>query len=562
MNRIFINQLNREFDLELCKVNKHPICSIPKEYVKSITRSLNETDKMELTIPKIIQDANMNSIVNPLWEEMKDERLICLNKKDYFVIKTNTFNSSETVKNITAYSREYKLGKMDMVFEDIVFMLVGEEEENEIYSLNNILKEETGWSFGHIDDTVRFSTDSEGNKVEKVRLQTSVNKRWLDYVLNDISENYNCVATFDTDKKQINLYDENTVGENIQLYLSNDNYIKSLSRTNSSEDIVTRLTLIGGDEMNIVGATVTGYPYIEDYSYFMENGEMSEELISHLTKYYEMVEIRTPIWEELVRLKQEKSDLLRRKKSELFVLYEEISALKSIKEVYSAKNDVENEALTIVKISEKVEVQTVLEIEIRNLEEDIENLNSSILEINLLCKRETATDQDGNLIFNEDTLEELKEFIYSETYSNDSFLEVEDLLNAGKRELSLTCYPTVEYSIDVKNFMNRIIDNEFRIHWNGELGLGDIVILHDEDIDKEVFLFVTEYTQNPSVENSDEGLIITLSNKKYKDKNIRTIADKIKEGSLAMSSLKRKLYLLNEQKYNRINMKNYEKEYI
>jgi hypothetical protein len=55
---------------------------------------------------------------------------------------------------------------------------------------------------------------------------------------------------------------------------------------------------------------------------------------------------------------------------------------------------------------------------------------------------------------------------------------------------------------------------------------------------------------------------ITLSNKKYKDKNIRTIADKIKEGSLAMSSLSRKLYLLNEQKYNRINMKNYEREYV
>ena len=136
------------------------------------------------------------------------------------------------------------------------------------------------------------------------------------------------------------------------------------------------------------------------------------------------------------------------------------------------------------------------------------------------------------------------------------------MLDAGRRELSLTCYPTVEYSIDVKNFMSRILDNEFRLHWNGELGLGDVIVLYDEDIDKEVFLFVTEYTQNPSAKDSDEGLMITLSNKKYKDKNIRTIADKIKEGSLAMSSLKRKLYLLNEQKYNRINMKNYEKEYV
>ena len=562
MNRIFINKLYREFDLELCKVNKSPICVIPKEYVKSITRSLNETDVMELTIPKIIQDANMNSIINPLWEEMKDERLICLNGSEYFVIKTNTFKSSDTVKNITAYSREYKLGKIDVIFEDIVFMLVGKEEDNEIYSLNDFLKEETGWSFGHIDDTVRYDIDEEGNKVEKVRLQTGVNKRWLDYILNDITENYNCVPVFDTDKKLINLYDENAVGENIQLYLSNDNYIKSLSRKNSSEDIVTRLTVIGSDEMDIIGATVTGYPYLEDYSYFMDNGEMSDELMLHLKKYYEMVEIRSVIWKELVSLKQEKTDELTRKKSELYVLYEEINALKSIKEVYSAKEDTVNEALIITQISEKIEVQTVLEVEIQHLEEEIENLSSSILEINILCKRETATNEDGELIFNEDTLEELKEFIYGETYSNSSFLNVEDLIKAGKRELSLTCYPSVEYRIDVKNFISRVMDNEFRLHWNGELGLGDVIILYDEDIEKEVFLFITEYTQNPSEESWENGLTITLSNKKYKDKNIRTIADKIKEGSLAMSSLSRKLYLLNEQKYNRINMKNYEREYV
>jgi len=562
MNRIFINKLYREFDLELCKVNKRPICVIPKEYVNSITRSLNETDIMELTIPKMIQDGNMNTIINPLWEEIKDERLICLNRSEYFVIKTNTFKSNDTVKSITAYSREYKLGKIDVIFEDITFMLIGKEESNEIYSLNELLKEETGWSFGYVDDTVRYDIDKQGNKTEKVRLQTGVNKRWLDYILNDVTENYSCVPVFDTDKKQINLYDENTVGENIQLYLSNDNYIKSLSRTNSSEDIVTRLTVIGSDEMDIIGATVTGYPYLEDYSYFMDNGEMSDDLVSHLKKYYEMVDIRSITWKELVKLKQEKSNELMRKKSELYALYEEINALKSIKEVYSAKDDTVNEALIITQISEKIEIQTVLEVEIKHLEEDIENLSSSIIEINILCKRETATDSNGELIFNEDTLEELKEFIYAETYSNDSFLNVEDLITAGKRELSLTCYPSVEYKIDVKNFMSRIMDNEFRLHWNGELGLGDVVILYDQDIEEEVFLFVTEYTQNPSEKNLEDGLTITLSNKKYKDKNIRTIADKIKEGSLAMSSLSRKLYLLNEQKYNRINMKNYEREYV
>ena len=148
--------------------------------------------------------------------------------------------------------------------------------------------------------------------------------------------------------------------------------------------------------------------------------------------------------------------------------------------------------------------------------------------------------------------EELKEFIYSDTYTNDAFLSVEDLLNAGKRELSLRCTPTVNYDIGVKNFMERVINNNFRLQWNGQLGLSDIVILYDEDIDQEVFLYVVEYSQSPN--NKEDGLTITLSNKKHKNKNIRTIADKLKEGGLAMKTLRRKSYILNNQKYNRINL--------
>ena len=85
------------------------------------------------------------------------------------------------------------------------------------------------------------------------------------------------------------------------------------------------------------------------------------------------------------------------------------------------------------------------------------------------------------------------------------------------------------------------------------------MILYDEDLDEEVFLFVTDYQQKP---NDYEGLVLTLSNKKYKDKNLRTIADKLKEGSLAMRTIQRKSYLMNEQKYNRLNMKNYERKYV
>ena len=552
MKRIFLDKLNRNFKLELCKVNKTVICSIPKSCLVSLTRSLNDVDSMELTIDKYVSGLNGKKVLNPLWNEVKEERLICLNDSEYFVIKVNSFKSSENTLSITAHSLEYKLGKIDITLEDIAFYLMSSDEENYIYNLNDYMYSETGWKFGYIDDSVRYDI-SDKTRTDKLRVFASVDKRWYDFLTDDISEAFNCLVVFDTYNKIVLLYDVNTVAENIQIYLSNDNYIKSLERSSSTEDIVTRMYLVGNEEMDIISSVVTGYPYIENYSYFIENKEMSNELISNLNKYSEMVAIRQVTWEELVNLKYEKLEVSTIKKNELFAIFEEIRALKSIKEAYASNGDTQNEVLVMAQITQKLDQQTALEFEIKNLEDEINNLQGSIDNINILCKRETATDENGNLIFTQKTLDELKEFIYCETYSNDSFLDVKDLISAGERELNLSCFPSVDYTLDVKNFMSRIMEKSFRLQWQGDIGLGDIVILYDEDLNKEVFLYLTDYVQKPN-EDEDNSLEITLSNKKYKDKNIRTIADKLKEGSTAMKSLKRKSYVFNNVKYNRINI--------
>ena len=552
MNRIFVDKLNRDFKLELCKVNKEVVCSIPKSCLNSLTRSLTEIDTMELVIDKHYIDKNGKIQLNPVWEQVKEERLICLNNSEYFVIKVNSYKSSEDQLSITAQSLEYKLSKIDISVEDVAFYLMDKDEENYIYSLNDYMYAETGWKFGHIDDSVRYDINN-GVKTNKLRTFSSIDKRWYDFLTEDIYEAFNCLVVFDTYNKIVLLYDANSVGENVQIYLSHDNYIKSLERTSSTEDLVTRMYLVGNEEMDIISSVVTGYPYIEDYSYFIDNNEMSNELTYALKKYNDMVATRQPIWEGLVKTKSTKLESSIVKKNELYVIYEEIRALKSIKESYVLNNDTKNEVLVMAQITEKIDKQILLEIEIKKLEDEIAQLQDSINNINELCKREYATDEKGNLIFNTKTLDELKEFIYCETYSNDSFLDVKDLIQAGERELSLSCYPSINYTLDIKNFMSRIIKEKFRLQWQGDIGLGDIVILYDKDLDEEVFLFLTDYTQRPN-EEDESGLDITLSNKKYQDKNIRTIADKLKEGSLAMRNFKKKSYVFNNVKYNRINI--------
>lgn len=552
MSRILLKAIKKDFTIELCKVNREVIGVIDKKFLNSIKRSVTEIDTLEISIPKYIYQYG-EKILNPIWYECKEERLICLNNEEYFVLKRNDFKSDEETNTFTAYSLEYKLTKFDVIFEDIVVSIFNTGLNDEEYvSLSDLLYSETGWKFGKIDRNLFFDTNENNELVEKIRIQDSVNKRWYDYITTDLMEMYGCIPIFDTYNKLIDLVDIKSFGEEIELYLSNDNYIKSLQRVGSSENLVTRLYVIGNDEMDIIGATVTGYPYIEDFSYFYN--DMSEELYTQLMKYYEMVEIRNPIWKNLVDTKMKTLEILTKKKTDLYVIYEEIRAKKSILESYKANNDDVNSAIVISEITKLNDEKVILEGEIKSLEEDVVNLTSSINEINILCKKETATDESGRLIFNESTLNELKEFVYCDTYTNDSFIDVNDLIKEAKRQLELKCFPTVSYTLDLENFIVRVDKNGFNKNWLGDIGLGDVIILYDKDVEKEVLLYVNTYTQYPNSENDENELDIEISNQKLTNSDTRFISDRLKESELATRILKRKLHLLNDQKYNRINI--------
>lgn len=552
MSRILLKAIKKDFTIELCKVNREVIGVIDKKFLNSIKRSVTEIDTLEISIPKYIYQYGEKKL-NPIWYECKEERLICLNNEEYFVLKRNDFKSDEETNTFTAYSLEYKLTKFDVIFEDIVVSIFNTGLNDEEYvSLSDLLYSETGWKFGKIDRNLFFDTNENNELVEKIRIQDSVNKRWYDYITTDLMEMYGCIPIFDTYNKVIDLVDIKSFGEEIELYLSNDNYIKSLQRVGSSENLVTRLYVIGNDEMDIIGATVTGYPYIEDFSYFYN--DMSEELYTQLMKYYEMVEIRNPIWKNLVDTKMKTLEILTKKKTDLYVIYEEIRAKKSILESYEASNDDVNSAIVISEITKLNDEKVILEGEIKSLEEDVVNLTSSINEINILCKKETATDDNGRLIFNENTLNELKEFVYCDTYTNDSFIDVNDLIKEAKRQLELKCFPTVSYTLDLENFIVRVDKNGFNKNWLGDIGLGDVIILYDKDVEKEVLLYVNTYTQYPNSENDENELDIEISNQKLTNSDTRFISDRLKESELATRILKRKLHLLNDQKYNRINI--------
>lgn len=553
---VIINEIKNSYTILLHKVNEEVIGELDFSSLKSISNSMNEVGQIELTVNKYYRSSiGKKKAEYFYYHEIKNERMISLDGA-FYVIKNVKENERNGTTTITAYSKEKKLEKYNISVEDLGFYLQDEDDTSDIFSLDNYMYEETGWKFGHIDSTVKYNEDGS----PKMRWQESVDTSWLDYLKQNISTQFNCYVDFDNKNQLVNLYDMSSVGENLNICLSYDNYIQSLEKESSSSDIITKLKLVGNEEECIISdCTVTGTDYIENYSYFIENREMSDELITALETYYEITKERNETWKILREDKLAKEDELIVKKNEELVVLTNINQSTAMYNFYSSRAGTDsdfngNYARLAQEESEKLQELTGqrddLYKDIQLLEEDLSAIEESIRNLNILCQKKTATDRNGALIFNQKLLDELKKFTFSDTFTDDSYYDAEEMIKDGEARLNILCKPTRTWDVEVEDFTKRLIANRFRQHWKGQLGLGDIICLYSEETDEEEFIYLVGYSKD----YESGSLSLTLSNKKESQDVIRYINDWLKIVKSNNKLMTRSKRLLNAQKYNRINI--------
>lgn len=545
------------YTLILCKMNGQKMGIIPYTSIESIKRGIKTVSELTFNVSKYNGE---NNELNPLYNELKTERFIYLDEDECYVIKSIT-ELDERTKSITAYSREKKLFKITAEFEDISITLRTPYADIEgCFSLDELLYDATGWHLGYISPSVLYKSNETvmdiitGNSSvtltteEKLRYQESVSTNWYDYINTDIAEQFECFPVFNSYDKTIDLYSDDELGEDPSLMLSYDNYLKKIECVDDTEEIVTRLTLGGNDDLTISEVNPSGDIYIEDYSYFINSREMSDNLISALNVYYEVVEERAIEWNRLREEKAIKVATMTSKKNELLVIY---SSIKSIEFTIAQSTDEEFIAEQTSKITEVGglnDQRTLLERDINTLNSEIILIDESIANINTLCKKRTATDNNGLLIFTEELLNELKDFIYQDNYSNDAITDSLTLMKIGKRELSRNCFPKKSWDIDSMNFIERLIDNNFRQHWNGELGLGDMIVLKGNETIEIIYL--VGYTQN----FKNKTIQLELSNIKDENNFSLSIGERLTQGKEAYKIAKKSRSTINRVNKNRVGL--------
>lgn len=549
MNDIIIKELKPIQKITLTKLNGDVIAEIPIFYLTEESRNIDEVDTITFTIPLRYRDNFSKKMVNYyVYDEVIAERLICVDG-EYFVIKEINENQSNHTKTITAYGLEKKLEKNTIALSDCGLMLKDKDEDTYVYSFDEYLYQQTGWRLGYIDDSVRYMDNGE----PKMRMQEETNTSFYSFITETIAEQFCCVPIFDRKNKLINLYDIDGFGNDLKLVLNKDNYLKSLEKTFNSSDIVTRLILEGNEEECIVEeANPTGLNYIENYSYFIENEDMSKELIRALKLFEELTPKRMEKWKEYVSLKAQKNSELSTLDSSENILMTKCNQLQNIIDGYSDM-ETEEEYYLLDDIKSELDVSNLelqsISSQIYKIERELKELDIKINRLNKLCRRETSEDEAGNLLFNENLLSELKDYIYYDTYSDDSFIDANELIKTGKHILESKCKPTVEFSIDSVNFVNRLLGDKTRLNPEIQLGLGDIISTYDKERDKEDLVFFTGWTMN----YEDNKLDLTFSNKKTNKEDTRVIADLLKKSKETKKIISVNKWLWNKQKYNKVN---------
>lgn len=497
-------------ELILCKPNKDKIGNLLGVINPVYTGKFNDIDELTFSIPYNIFDNDFKLIKNPFWDYIKGDYLILLNNEKYFLIDLpeSKLNDGKDIKDVKCYSYEYVLNDKKIRGYKTTAMLY-DATENKTGVLNR-LEEQTSWKIGYVDSLALMDTNGSHYRYRSFDVSEQT---WLSF-LNDIQTAYSCIFKYDTINKLVNVYATENVGIDTGLYISDSNYLTSFQKEEKFEDIVTQLNVYGKDNLSINNVNPLGTSYIEDFSFYMNNGYMTESLKSALNKYNTLLELHKDDFSNYLTQLTTLQSNVNTKEIEMTTLKEQLNVIEN--DIYIAINagsqsveTLDLSTLHIKKNNKQSEINSKL-IEINSVKSAINKINEDIKTLqNLISKKNN---------FTKEQLDELDFYIKQDTWQNDNIYYAEELLQEGKKALNKINQPTIEYSnVGVVDFLKII---EYQHDWN-KLSLGDFVTINYEKFGADLTLRLVEYTHD----FDGNKLTLSLSNKDIKDDALRYLGD-------------------------------------
>ena len=348
-------------------------------------------------------------------------RLVKLENYGVFVIDDikEHRDGIKTYKSITCKSIDVLFALKSLIDLDGTYKLYDILGGESIMRL--ILEKMPDWSIGEFDadlmNTYRTYNISEQNL--------------YDLMMNDLSEDFQCVFTFDTFNKLINIKTTKNQIKKTDIFVSFENLLKDIEISTVTDNIKTSLEVYGADNLSIHEVNPLGST-IYNFDYFKNTEWLSQETIDAINVWESKVEANRIVFaNNLTQIKDLNTTLIGYK-IQLTDLESELKALENVLSAQVTQN-----------ISTSETLQSIAN---KNNEIDIKKSQITQTEMQITTLKETnSTIQDNLKLSNNLTETQLLELMSisnttSGTYTNDAFVKTSDMSNVEIQEEAQRLY--------------------------------------------------------------------------------------------------------------------------
>jgi peptidoglycan hydrolase CwlO-like protein len=492
-----------KYNLILTKANGEELAVLSEAYNVKYTKHLLEIDELTFDVPFYIYYLlKHKKVENPNYSKVKGKLYIKLNNEQIFEIQNPQDDAGDIqTMHIKCYSLEYELrGKPLKSLKDTL----------NITEIMTYLSNDSTWSVGTIDPLVNY--DDEAQTQIRHRTFDISSKSWLEFLQEDMCKAFECVLQFNTINKTIDVLHIDSLGENKGLYISDENYLKNFIRDVQTDKIITRLFCYGKDNLSINGVNPIGTFYIEDYSYYIENGYMSTNLVTAINNYNDLISDNQTTFSNYLTTLNGYNISLATKQLELAALKTEMRLIDDA--ISTARLGNQNySSLSAQKTAKQSEIDTK--------QSEINTLNSQISTVQgQITSLQTLLSKVNN--FTSEELDELDRFSNYQDYINTSIIDAQTLYDIGKRQLAKLNKPKITYDADTINFLKVI---ECQNDWD-KIVVGDKINIHYPKLNIDTEIMILGYTH----ESDNNTLKLELSDME-KQVNITDLIMKMLENS-------------------------------
>ena len=398
-----------------------------------------------------VADRYQDGIENPYYAYLDYRRIVTINGLGHFMIvsKKENNNGINQTKEISCQSIETELNfkKLSLFRGTYKFW---DNLDPEPTLLGYISQYLPGWTIGDIDSelwSIYRTFDISDTTI-------------YSFLMNDVSQAYQCIFTFDYLTRTINASTIALATTQTDIYLSYDNLIENIEITEVTEELVTALNVFGGGNLDIRTVNPLGTNTIYNFDHYKTTDWMSGSLITALTNWEDAIDTQQPIYAGYLTSLKDTNQLILDKEAEISLLHtapypDGLDALLAVQSV-RIQQGLPIDAVNALIVAKEAQI-AAKEVELQALEDQKDEINDSLAVINDLLSWDTN--------FTPELQEELSRFIIGSTYTNPNIIKTDLSTNVDIQEASQTLYdqaqeiltkisePRYTFSIDSANFV-------------------------------------------------------------------------------------------------------------